>query len=94
MNEYLVDMNATGAAIRAGYSPKTAKSQASRLLTYVDVKSEIQRKQKESEQKLDIDRKMVLDGLASAIDMARKENDGLAMIRAAAEINKMMGYYK
>jgi phage terminase small subunit len=94
VNEYLVNMNATNAAVRAGYSRKTAKSQASRLLTIVNVKTEISRKQKESEQKLDIDRETVLEGLASAIDIARKEKDGLTMIRAAAEINKMMGYYK
>lgn len=30
--EYLVDLNATEAAIRAGYSPKTASQQGSRLL--------------------------------------------------------------
>lgn len=35
MLEYLVDMNATQAAIRAGYSQKTAKEQGSRLLTKV-----------------------------------------------------------
>ena len=34
-NEYLVDMNATRADVRAGYSPRTAKSQASRLLSKV-----------------------------------------------------------
>jgi phage terminase small subunit len=35
--EYLIDLNATQAAIRAGYSKKTAKAQGSRLLTHVDV---------------------------------------------------------
>jgi hypothetical protein len=33
VDEYLVDLNGTQAAIRCGYSPKTAKVQASRLLT-------------------------------------------------------------
>lgn len=36
-HEYVKDFNATQAAIRAGYSPKTAKMQGSRLLTYDDV---------------------------------------------------------
>ena len=35
--EYLVDFNGTQAAIRAGYSKKTANEQASRLLTKVNV---------------------------------------------------------
>ena len=39
--EYLIDLNATQAAIRAGYSPKTAKQQGSRLLTNADVASAI-----------------------------------------------------
>ena len=32
IEEYLIDLNATQAAIRAGYSPKTANEQASRML--------------------------------------------------------------
>jgi phage terminase small subunit len=39
--EYLVDRNATQAALRAGYSAKTAKSQGARLLTYADVKAAV-----------------------------------------------------
>ena len=35
--EYLVDLNATQAAVRAGYSPKTAQEQGSRLLCNVMV---------------------------------------------------------
>ena len=35
--EYLIDFNATQAAIRAGYSEKTARSQGQRLLTNVDI---------------------------------------------------------
>lgn len=40
-DEYLIDCNATQAAIRAGYSPKTAKSVGQRLLTYADLKAYI-----------------------------------------------------
>jgi phage terminase small subunit len=43
--EYLVDLNATQAAARAGYSRKTATEQASRLLTNVQVQAAIQRSQ-------------------------------------------------
>jgi phage terminase small subunit len=41
--EYLVDLNATQAATRAGYSAKTAKSQGARLLTNVDIAKAIQK---------------------------------------------------
>lgn len=40
-DEYLIDCNATQAAIRAGYSEKTAKSIGQRMLTYVDIKNYI-----------------------------------------------------
>jgi len=42
--EYLVDLNATQAAIRAGYSPKTAQEQSSRLLSNVMVARRIAEK--------------------------------------------------
>ncbi len=41
VDEYLVDLNATRAAIRAGYSEKTAVQQASRLLTNVNVQAAV-----------------------------------------------------
>lgn len=39
--EYVVDLNATQAAIRSGYSEKTAYSHGSRLLNNVEVKTRI-----------------------------------------------------
>ncbi|WP_334195997.1 terminase small subunit [Muricomes intestini] len=37
-DEYLIDLNATQAAIRAGYSKKTAKEQGARLLSNVNIR--------------------------------------------------------
>lgn len=39
--EYLTDANGTQAAIRAGYSPKTANEQAARLLVNVSIQNYI-----------------------------------------------------
>lgn len=41
VEEYLVDMNATQAAIRAGYSEKTAYSQGSRLLKNAEIQARV-----------------------------------------------------
>lgn len=41
IDEYLVDLNATQAAIRAGYSPKTARAVGSENLTKPDIVDEI-----------------------------------------------------
>lgn len=45
VDEYLIDLNATQAAIRAGYSPKTANEQGARLLTNVSVQRYLEQKQ-------------------------------------------------
>ena len=39
--EYIIDSNATQAAIRAGYSPKTAAEQGCRLLSKVHIQAQI-----------------------------------------------------
>ena len=54
--EYLIDGNATQAAIRAGYSIRTAYSQGQRLLKNVKVLAAIQRAQKERTSALIADR--------------------------------------
>lgn len=41
VEEYLIDLNATQAAIRAGYSAKTADQQGSRMLANVKVQQAI-----------------------------------------------------
>lgn len=43
VEQYLIDLNATQAAIRAGYSKKTARSQGQRLLTKADIASALQK---------------------------------------------------
>ncbi len=59
--EYIYDWNATRAAIAAGYSEKTAKEQASRLLTNVNVQAYVEEVQKDIEKQCGISRQRVLD---------------------------------
>lgn len=54
VREYRVDMNATQAAIRAGYSAKTAHSAGPRLLENVGVREAIDAKQQKLAAKLEI----------------------------------------
>lgn len=51
VEEYLVDLNATQAAIRAGYSPKTANEQGARLLVNVSIQQALQKAMKDREQR-------------------------------------------
>ena len=41
VDEYLIDLNGTQAAIRAGYSAKTARQIGQKLLTKVDIQQAI-----------------------------------------------------
>ena len=63
--EYLVDMNATQSAIRAGYSRKTASSQGERLLRNVEVQSRIGELKRKKAEKLDISENRILAEIAS-----------------------------
>ena len=62
--EYLIDLNATQAAIRAGYSEKTAKVQGSRLLTNADVAQAVFEAQAKRSERTEVDADWVLRRLA------------------------------
>ena len=62
--EYLIDLNATQAAIRAGYSTKTAEQTASRLLRNVKVQEYIAKRQKELSRSTEITQERVIKELA------------------------------
>lgn len=62
--EYLIDLNATQAAIRAGYSEKTARQQGQRLLTKVDIQSRIAELKEERSRRIDITADMVVQEIA------------------------------
>lgn len=60
VQEYLIDLNATQAAIRAGYSKKTAEQQASRLLSNVKVQEAVQVAMDKRAEKVEISAEQVL----------------------------------
>lgn len=64
VDEYLVDLNATQAAIRAGFSAKTAKQAGYRALTNVDVQSAVEAKRKELAAAVGVTRERVLQEMA------------------------------
>ena len=64
VEEYLIDLNATQAAIRAGYSPKTANEQGARLLAKVSVQTAISKAQAERSRRTGINQDRVIRELA------------------------------
>lgn len=64
VQEYLIDLNATQAAIRAGYSVKTADQQGSRLLANVKVQTQIAKAMAERSKRTGINQDRVVIELA------------------------------
>lgn len=62
--EYIIDLNATQAAIRAGYSKKTANRIASENLSKLDIQKKIQELQQERAERTEITQDKVLKELA------------------------------
>lgn len=62
--EYLIDLNATQAAIRAGYSPATANRIGSRLLTNVVIRARVEKAMAERSKRTGINADRVLRELA------------------------------
>lgn len=83
IEEYLVDLNATQAAIRAGYSAKTACEQGSRLLANVKIANALAEAQEKRSERTEITQDMVLRELAkigfSDIRKAIKWNSNVAV---------------
>lgn len=63
--EYLIDLNATQAALRAGYSEKTARQIGQKLLTKVDIQQEIQRLKERRNARTELTADFVLKELAA-----------------------------
>lgn len=62
--EYLIDLNATQAAIRAGYSPKTARFIANENLTKPYIQKRIQNQMEERSKRTNVTQDMVVQELA------------------------------
>jgi len=79
--EYLVDLNATQAAIRAGYAKKGAKDQAYQLMQMPEVAEAIEKAMGERSKRLKVDADYVLQRLTEIdqLDVIEILNDDLTL---------------
>lgn len=68
VGEYLIDLNATQAAIRAGYSQKTANEQGARLLANASVQAAIGKATEQREKRTQITQDYVLNGIRDLVE--------------------------
>ncbi|EPH7225928.1 terminase small subunit [Enterobacter asburiae] len=87
--EYLKDLNGTQAAIRAGYSEKTAQEQASRLLSNVMVQDRIAELKAERNEQIGVDAAYVLRRLTEIDQM-----DVLDILLANGELKPIKDWPK
>lgn len=79
--EYLIDLNATQAAIRAGYSPRSANEQGARLLAKASVAASVAEGKRAQVEKLGISaervlRELSLIGFSNMADYMSVGSDG------------------
>ncbi|UXA66022.1 terminase small subunit [Xanthomonas prunicola] len=89
--EYLKDQNAAQAAIRTGYSEKTAKQQGSRLLKLPAVAAAVRAGQKRVAAKAEVTVDTLMAELEQARRMALKEKQPSAAVTATMGKGKLAG---
>lgn len=75
VKEYLVDLNGTQAAIRAGYGEKTARIVASENLTKPYIQEAIQKQIKKREEKTELNAEWVLKKLETIANRCMQEEE-------------------
>ena len=93
IDEYLTDFNGAAAAVRAGYSPKSARSIAHENLTKPDIQAVLQARQAAMAKELQITRQGVIQGLLEAVKMGRELKNPASMVSALSTIAKILGYF-
>jgi phage terminase small subunit len=77
VEEYLKDLNAKQAAIRAGYSPKTAEVNGPRLLSFAEVQAAVEVAKAERAKRMQIDADWVIRKLVKNFRRAMQESEVL-----------------
>ena len=100
--EYIIDFNATRAAIEAGYSEKTANVTSSQYLAKPSIQEEINRLMKKRSERVQIDADDVLrsildirDTCAKKLDITSRSGDvigeSLVDVNGAIKANELLG---
>jgi len=92
--EYLVDFNATKAAIRAGYSKKTAQAIGAENLTKPVISDFIKKKQDEISDKTRITVENTVKFIKEVSEEARDSGDASSALKGADLLMKHLGGYE
>jgi phage terminase small subunit len=93
-HQYIIDKNGDKAAIRAKYSPKTARFQASYLLTKPNIIARIAELQAKINEKNEISAEIVVKRFIDLADRANQKGDLVNENRALENLGKYTGIFE
>lgn len=94
VEEYLIDLNATQAAIRAGYSERTAEQQGYQLLQKTSVLKAIEEAKNQVSKRTELTVDMVVNGLLKEAQDYAEGSTQSARVSAWAHLGKHLGMFK
>jgi len=100
IQEYLIDWNATRAAIRAGYAENSARQEGTRLLSNAYVSATLREKKRELMEKMDLKAEDVIYDLVRLKDMCIKldekgePQDAANAVKCLAYLGNNLGLWK
>ena len=93
VDEYLIDLNATQAAIRSGYSPKTAYSIGDENLKKPEIKKAIEQAQQERQKRTLVTQDDVIRGLLTEAGWQGEGSSHSARVSAWAHLGKHLNMF-
>ncbi len=94
VDHYALCGNAAEAARLAGYSAKSARVTGPEILSNPAVKQALAARQRIFQAELGVTKQDVVNGLLSAIQMGREQQNPAAMIAGLVQIAKLCGFYE
>ena len=93
VEEYLVDLNATAAAKRAGYSEKTAEQQGYQLLQKSSVQQAVTKAKESRSERIGITQDEVIQGLKKEATLEGDGSSHSARVAAWAQLGRHLGMF-
>lgn len=93
VEEYLIDLNATQAAIRAGYSDKFSNSNAPKLLQNTAIAEAIKEAQAKLSERTLVTQDMVINGLLKEAKLEGEGSSHSARVSAWGLLGKHLGMF-
>lgn len=92
--EYVIDHNGAAAAVRAGYSVKSANVQASRLLTRDNIRSHIGSLEQSAAHDLGITHRTILSDIKAGIEQCKKDDNAMGVFKGCELLGKHLGTFE